>query len=157
MITIFTDGGCDINRIGAQNKGAYSYVIINDAGVKISESVKTENNTTNNRMEVMAVIDALEKIKHYDDEVTIFSDSTYVVDTFVKKRYLKWISNNWKLGKIPPSKDVPNKDLWLKLLPLVKNNMTFKWVKAHTTTNTWNIYVDELCNNQIYKKHYTIK
>jgi ribonuclease HI len=93
--------------------------------------------TTNNRMELMAVIAALESLKKNNLEVIIFSDSNYVVKA-VEEGWLKnWIKTNFKGGK-------KNKDLWLRFYELSKNNhLKFKWVKGHAV-NAYNNRCDLL-------------
>lgn len=130
-MTVFTDGSCSANHI-KRNMGGWAYVIINDNGVKIHEDSGKEMNTTNNRMEMIAVLNALTKIaKTFSNEdVTIFSDSEYVVKT---------LTLNWRKRK--------NNDLWDQIIPLITKNIHFKWCKGHTTDNIWNNYVDKLAND----------
>jgi ribonuclease HI len=145
MISIFTDGACRFNRNDKTTKGAFSYVMINDSGVKMFDFIKTEDNTTNNRMEMKAVISALHKMQHIEEEVVINSDSQYIVNCIINKWYVKWIRNNWmRTAKSP----VLNRDLWEEMLSLLKPNIKFKWVKGHQN-NKWNEYCDELCNKAL--------
>ncbi len=121
MIKIYTDGSC-LNNPGDGGWAA----IINDNGriIKISGS---EKNTTNNKMELIAPINALKKINK-DKKVEIYTDSKYV-KLGITEWIHKWTKNNWKTSK---KEDVKNKDLWLQLYNL---NQSFKikwnWVKAH--------------------------
>ena len=153
MIYIYTDGACDHNHKGSDNRGAYAYAAVNEFGIKIQEFANCERNTTNNRMELRAVICALKYCSFAVsslEKVTIMSDSTYVVDSITKEWYLKWDKNNWKRGK----SDVPNADLWKELVALLHRsdtfyrNVTFKWVKGHNG-NEWNEYVDKLAQKEI--------
>jgi len=146
MWYIYTDGACDVNDRTKTNTGAYGYITINDSGVKIAEFVHTEHNTTNNRMELKAVLQVLEDYANHKEEITIMSDSTYVVNAINKK----WI-NKWQKRKFQKQgKDIPNKDLWEKYLTLVKPNISFKWVKGHST-NIHNQYVDKLVFGETVK------
>lgn len=84
--------------------------------------------TTNNRMEMMAVIIGLENIKE-PSKITVFSDSSYVVNAFSKKWLISWIKNGWKTST---NSNVKNQDLWEKLNKLCEpHNIKFKWVKGH--------------------------
>ena len=132
-LKIYTDGACS----GNPGKGGWAAIILDDSNQsKISGS---ENNTTNNRMELMAPIMALKKIKK-KSEITIFTDSKYVKDG-ITDWIKKWKVNNWKNSNKKP---VKNKDLWIKLdNACLKHKVTWKWVKAHAD-NKYNNLVDEL-------------
>ncbi len=132
-IVIYTDGAC----AGNPGKGGWAAIIINNQN-KLSIS-GSENNTTNNRMELMAPIMALKKIKRKSD-ITIYTDSKYVKDGITD--WIKsWKLNNWKSSNKKP---VKNKDLWVKLDNVCqKHRISWKWVKAHSD-NKYNNLVDEL-------------
>ncbi len=132
-IVIYTDGAC----AGNPGKGGWAAIIINNQN-KLSIS-GSENNTTNNRMELMAPIMALKKIKRKSD-ITIYTDSRYVKDGITD--WIKsWKLNNWKSSNKKP---VKNKDLWVKLdNACQKHRISWKWVKAHSD-NKYNNLVDEL-------------
>ncbi len=132
-IVIYTDGAC----AGNPGKGGWAAIIINNQN-KLSIS-GNENNTTNNRMELMAPIMALKKIKRKSD-ITIYTDSKYVKDGITD--WIKsWKLNNWKSSNKKP---VKNKDLWVKLdNACQKHRISWKWVKAHSD-NKYNNLVDEL-------------
>tara|TARA_B100000424_G_scaffold204444_1_gene161534 strand:+ start:193 stop:615 length:423 start_codon:yes stop_codon:yes gene_type:complete len=132
-IVIYTDGAC----AGNPGKGGWAAIIINNQN-KLSIS-GNENNTTNNRMELMAPIMALKKIKRKSD-ITIYTDSRYVKDGITD--WIKsWKLNNWKSSNKKP---VKNKDLWVKLdNACQKHRISWKWVKAHSD-NKYNNLVDEL-------------
>ena len=104
----------------------------------------SEKNTTNNRMELLAAIMSLKKIKS-NSEVIIFTDSTYVKNGITE--WMKnWKKNGWKNSNKKP---VKNKDLWVKLDKLCEaNNVSWKWVKGHST-NEFNNLADELATNAI--------
>ena len=120
-IRIYTDGACS----GNPGKGGWGALIQeNDDEKKLSGS---ELNTTNNRMELTAVIKALE---HYNEakEIEIFTDSKYVMQGITE--WIKnWKSNHWKTSQ---KKDVKNKDLWVLLDTVsAKHDIKWRWVKGH--------------------------
>jgi ribonuclease HI len=153
MLSIFTDGSCNINKRDVPNKGAYAFVVINENGVKIKEKVVNEENTTNNRMELSAVIESLSSLKEYKDQIVVYTDSEYVSNAVNLGWLEKWKKNNFLRGK--KQLIIPNKDLWEKLIPLLKSNVKFTWIKGHCKENVWNDYVDKLCTES-YKKQYII-
>ena len=133
-LKIFTDGACS----GNPGKGGWAAIILDNNSNQSSIS-GSENNTTNNRMELLAPIMALKKIKR-KSEITILTDSKYVKDGITDWIY-KWKVNNWKSSNKKP---VKNKDLWIKLdNACLKHKVTWKWVKAHAG-NKYNNFVDEL-------------
>ena len=120
-IKIYTDGACS----GNPGKGGWGALIQeNDNEKKLSGS---ELNTTNNRMELTAVIKALE---HYDEakEIEVFTDSKYVMQGITE--WIKnWKNNHWKTSQ---KKDVKNKDLWVLLDTVsAKHDVKWSWVKGH--------------------------
>ena len=121
MIKIYTDGSC------LENPGSGGWAaIINDNG-NIKKISGNEKSTTNNRMELMAPINALKDIDP-KNEIEIFTDSKYV-KLGITEWINNWIKNSWKTSK---KEDVKNKDLWLKLYVLNKSlNIKWNWVKAH--------------------------
>jgi ribonuclease HI len=133
MIKIYTDGSC-LNNPG--NGGWAAIINVNGVIKKISGSVK---NTTNNKMELMAPIKALQEIKG-NEQIEIYTDSQYVrlgITDWVHK----WIKNNWQTSK---KESVKNKELWVQLYEL--NNLCdvkWIWVKAHAG-NVLNEEVDLL-------------
>ena len=132
-LKIYTDGACS----GNPGKGGWAAIILD--GKNQSSISGSENKTTNNRMELMAPIMALKKIK-IKSEITIYTDSRYVKDG-ITEWIKKWKLNNWKSSNKKP---VKNKDLWVKLdNHCQKHNVSWKWVKAHAS-NKLNNLVDEL-------------
>ena len=122
MIKIYTDGSC-LNNPG---NGGWA-AIINDDG-KILKICGSEKNTTNNKMELMAPIGALQKIAK-DKKVKIYTDSKYV-KLGITEWIHKWIKNNWQTSK---KENVKNKELWIKLYKLTKSfEISWVWVKAHS-------------------------
>ena len=131
MIKINTDGSC-LNNPG---NGGWAAIINSDGEIlKISGS---EKNTTNNKMELMAPINALKKINK-DNKIEIYTDSKYV-KLGITKWIHKWIKNNWQTSK---NENVKNKELWVELYELSKSfKISWIWVKAHAG-NTLNEEVD---------------
>ncbi len=139
---IYTDGACS----GNPGPGGWAAIIIVNNEVKDMFS-GNEKNTTNNQMELMAPIKAIQKFKK-KSEISIFTDSTYVRDgitTWIKK----WEKNGWKTASKKP---VKNKDLWKKLKNLSsKHSVKWIWVKGHSQ-DKYNNLVDELAQGAIKNK-----
>ena len=133
-LKIYTGGACS----GNPGKGGWAAIILDD-NLNQSSISGSESSTTNNRMELMAPIMALKKVKK-KSEITIFTDSKYVKDG-ITDWIKKWKLNNWKGSNKKP---VKNKDLWIKLDDsCLKHNITWNWVKAHAG-NKYNNLVDKL-------------
>ena len=131
---VYTDGACS----GNPGKGGWAAIILDDKLNQLNIS-GNEINTTNNRMELMAPIMALKKIKK-KSEFTIYTDSKYVKDG-ITDWIKKWKLNNWKGSNKKP---VKNKDLWIKLdNACLKHIVSWKWVKAHAE-NKYNNLADQL-------------
>ena len=127
-VVVYTDGAAK----GNPGNGGYGVVLMSGAHRK--ELAHGYRMTTNNRMELLAVIVALESLKGGGHTVTIYSDSKYVVDSVEKG----WVFNWQKKG----FKDKKNVDLWKRFLLIYpKNNVTFHWVKGHA-----NIPENERCD-----------
>ena len=121
MIKIYTDGSC-LNNPG--NGGWAAIININNDVKKISGSVK---DTTNNKMELMAPIKALQEIKE-KQPIEIYTDSQYV-KLGITDWVHKWMKNNWRTSKKEP---VKNKELWIQLYELTNSfDIKWIWVKAH--------------------------
>ncbi len=121
MIKVYTDGACK----GNPGDGGWGALIIN--GSENKELYGGEKNTTNNRMELMAVIMAIESIDMIQ-EVTIFTDSTYV-QKGISEWIINWKRNGWKSSNKQP---VKNQDLWIRLDNLNSEQITWQWVKGHS-------------------------
>lgn len=121
-VEIFTDGACS----GNPGPGGWGAVL--RCGEHVKELSGGAAETTNNRMEMTAVIEALGALKR-PCRVTLTSDSKYVIDAVTKGWAKKWQANNWIKGDKKPAL---NPDLWKKLLALLDlHEVTFVWVKGH--------------------------
>jgi ribonuclease HI len=134
QVTIYTDGACS----GNPGPGGYGAVLLfGDRRLELSQGYR---NTTNNRMELLAAITALERLSR-PCHVTLYSDSQYVVDAVTKRWVYSWKRNNWRKADKKPALNV---DLWQRLLPLLeKHKVDFKWVRGHNN-NLENERCDEL-------------
>jgi ribonuclease HI len=136
-ITIYTDGACS----GNPGKGGWAAVIIEDKNERTISG--SEPLTTNNRMELSAVINALKEVG--SAELNIYTDSKYVkngIESWIKN----WKINGWMTAAKQP---VKNKDLWLELDTLVSEKVIgWKWVKGHSNDH-YNTTVDEAARKAI--------
>ena len=149
-VTIYTDGACANNP----GKGGYGAILFfeDSQGVvhekRISKGFKL---TTNNRMELLAVIDSLSLLKK-PCEVKLYLDSKYVADAINQKWLDNWVLKNWKLNTSNPVKNI---DLWKKLLEVKKpHDIQFIWVKGHSS-NKYNELCDKLavearCSSELF-------
>lgn len=121
-LDIYTDGACS----GNPGPGGYGAVLLfGEHRKELSEGYRL---TTNNRMEMLAVIKALEALKEAC-EVTLYSDSKYVIDAITKGWVEKWRKNNWKRNKTETASNV---DLWERMLKILAvHKVSFVWVKGH--------------------------
>ena len=137
--TIYTDGACS----GNPGPGGWGAVIF-DNDNKQKNISGSEENTTNNRMELSAAIMALKEV-NTNSEITIYTDSIYVKNG-ITEWVVKWKENGWKNSNKEP---VKNKDLWEKLDNLcAQNTIYWKWVKGHAS-NKYNNLADELATKAI--------
>lgn len=142
-VTIYTDGACS----GNPGPGGWGAVLMCNGNIK--EISGYNKNTTNNIMEITAVIEALKLLK-YECEVEIYSDSAYVVNAFNQKWIENWKKNNWKNSN---KEEVKNKELWEELDKLVsEHKVKFIKVKGHAD-NKWNNRCDELATGEIKKNN----
>ena len=133
QITIYTDG----SSRGNPGPGGYGIVLL--SGNYRREMSEGYKHTTNNRMELLAVIVALETLKIQGSEVTIYTDSKYVADAVTKGWVFDWVKKRFKGKKNP--------DLWLRFLEIYKKHaVKFVWVKGHAN-NPLNERCDELAVN----------
>ena len=139
MIKIYTDGSC------LSNPGNGGWAAIINMNGEIKKISGNEKNTTNNRMELMAPINALKNINS-KDPIEIFTDSKYVKNG-ITEWINTWVINNWKTSN---KEDVKNKDLWIELYKLNQSlNVKWNWVKAHAG-DTLNEEVDILAKEAAY-------
>lgn len=118
MIVLYTDGAAK------GNPGPGGYGVVLKFGKHRKELSEGFRLTTNNRMELLAVIRGLEALLTNEHPITVYSDSKYVVDAINKGWLSNWIKKNFKGKK--------NIDLWQRLIPLLKKyQVTFQWVKGH--------------------------
>ena len=143
---IYTDGSC----FGNPGPGSYAYFITDNEETEIEEVFFGGNFTTNNKMELSAVLFALKKVKELNLEGNffIFSDSTYVINGINSWMY-KWSINKWK--------NVKNLYLWKEVFEIRKefNKIVFKWVKAHCG-NKYNELVNKLAQDFLKRKYFKI-
>lgn len=133
-IVVYTDGAC------SRNPGPGGWAAVLKYEEHVREISGGERQTTNQRMEMMAVLEALRSLKQPCD-VIIHSDSAYVVNCFTQKWYVNWEKNGWRNSK---GDTVQNRDLWEGLLAAVqRHRVTFKKVKGHAGV-AWNERCDEL-------------
>tara|TARA_B100001248_G_scaffold64671_1_gene45184 strand:- start:2019 stop:2483 length:465 start_codon:yes stop_codon:yes gene_type:complete len=150
LIKIYTDG----SSIGNPGPGGYGIVMLTEDGKYKKEFSQGFKITTNNRMELLAVIIGLENLKHKNCNVKIYTDSKYVSDAVEKGWLFDWEKKDFKNKKNP--------DLWRRFLEIYKNhNIKFKWIKGHNN-NFYNERCDFLANlaaknlNLLEDKGYTI-
>jgi len=130
-LIVYTDGAAR----GNPGPGGYGAILM--YGGRVKELSAGYRLTTNNRMELMAVIAALEALKKKNIFLTIYTDSQYVLNSVVKKWLDNWIRTDFKGGK-------KNKDLWMRYYQLAKDyTINFVWVKGHAE-NAYNNRCDEL-------------
>ncbi|HIU65774.1 MAG TPA: ribonuclease HI [Candidatus Enterousia avicola] len=140
MLKIWTDGSC----LGNPGPGGWAFIATN--GKDVAERNGGEANTTNNRMELTAVIKALSAAKKHD-EIEIHTDSQYVKNG-MEKWVRQWKNNNWKNAEKKP---VKNKELWQQLDELAQQkSIKWVWVKGHAGQEM-NERCDELARNAAEK------
>ncbi len=138
LVTVFTDGACS----GNPGPGGWAWAI--EGGRAASGS---EAHTTNQRMELHAVLDALEALtREHSGPIEVRSDSTYVVNCFRDNWWRGWLAKGWRNSQ---NKPVANRDLWEPLIELYRSRagsdgvVTLRWVKGHSG-NAMNDLVDRL-------------
>ncbi len=140
-VNIYTDGACS----GNPGPGGWGAVLVYNG--KEKEISGSEQSTTNNRMELLAVISALEMLKE-ECEVELTSDSKYVTDAVNKGWLESWQKKNWKKSDGKPALNV---DLWQRLLPLLaRHRVTFVWIKGHGG-HRYNERCDEMAVSEYQK------
>ena len=141
-IDMYTDGSC----IGNPGPGGYGIVLIYKDVVKEFSGYVPE--TTNNRMEITAVIEGLKKVKE-PCEITIYTDSAYTMNAFDQGWLDDWILKGWRTANKKP---VQNQDLWQELVSMMKpHKITWVKVKGHAD-NKYNNRCDEIARGEILKR-----
>lgn len=133
---IYTDGACSCNP----GSGAYAYIIVKDGEI-IKQHSEGFSMTTNNRMELLAVIRALSNT--LEGHIDVFSDSKYVIDSINKGWLSNWQRSNWKGRK--------NRDLWEEFLAVsTGRDITYSWVQGHAN-DEYNNTCDRMAREEINK------
>lgn len=141
-VSIYTDGACS----GNPGIGGFCAILIYNGVEKVISG--SEFDTTNNRMELKAVIEGLKALKE-PCEVDLYSDSQYVVSAFTENWIFDWVNRGWKTAS---KSQVKNVDLWQELLSFNdKHKINFIKVKGHSD-NEFNNRCDKIAVNE-YKKH----
>lgn len=141
IVEIYTDGACS----GNPGMGGWGAILVYNGREK--EICGSEAQTTNNRMELTAVIEALKALKE-PCSVTLTTDSKYVCDAINQEWVYNWKRNGWRKADKKPALNV---DLWEELLALMeKHNVKFVWVKGHNG-NAYNERCDKLAVNEYLK------
>lgn len=127
-VTIYTDGSARGNPDGPGGYGAILRYVDSKGEVHERELSQGYEKTTNNRMEMMGVIAALEALRR-PCQIDLYTDSQYVVNAFEKGWIRNWQKNGWKTASKEP---VKNKELWERMLKAAQgHDLTFHWVKGH--------------------------
>lgn len=138
---IYTDGS--LKKTGTTTYGGWAFIATRDSNVVI-EGGGSESNTTNQRMELKAICEALafaSANREPHERVIIHSDSAYAINCYLNEWYINWQSNGWMNSKKEP---VANQDLWYLIVPYFDNFWySFDKVEGHSG-NYWNERVDEL-------------
>jgi ribonuclease HI len=141
-VILYTDGACS----GNPGPGGWGAVLM--FGDQCKEFSGGESPTTNNRMELLAVIEGLKKLNQ-PCKVSVYSDSAYLVNAFQQKWIANWLKNGWKTSAKKP---VENQDLWKELLTLMETHqVSYIKVKGHSD-NEWNNRCDELAREAITRR-----
>lgn len=145
QLEIYTDGSC--KKLGSKATfGGWSFIALR-GGERIYEVAGSEYGTTNQRMELLAIRNALEfaqKNRHPNENVIIYSDSAYAINCYTQEWYTRWQYNGWTTSK---GEDVANQDLWIDIIPYFDNFWYhFSKVKGHGDSY-WNNECDRLAQN----------
>lgn len=146
--TLYTDGACNKKK-----NGGWACCVLAENGELLKTYSGFLANTTNNQMELMGVLEGLKKFNKTTAEVTVISDSAYVVNCFLQNWSKAWIAHNWRNSQNDP---VKNKELWISLLTLVKkfkHQIVWQHVDGHAG-NEFNEICDKLAVEE-YKKRET--
>lgn len=128
ILRIYTDGACSGNQ-NEENIGGWGAIL--EFGSHRKELCGGEINTTNNRMEMTALLEALKAIKKPGQTIEVFSDSSYLMNCFREGWYKKWMKNGWMNSKKEP---VENREIWEELIPFLdEHSFSFYRVKGHVS------------------------
>ncbi len=131
IVNIYTDGACSGNQ-NEINIGGWGAVL--EYGEHKKELYGGERNTTNNRMEMQALLNAFQALNKDSLTIRVFSDSSYLMNCFREKWYVNWYRNNWKTSK---KTDVENRDLWEALFTFInRHSIDFFRVKGHVNLDS---------------------
>lgn len=131
VLRIYTDGGCAGNQ-SRTNFGGWGAVL--EYGQHQKELHGSAKNTTNNLMEMTALLEAFKAVRKEGQTIEVFSDSSYLMDCFRKKWYVNWQKNGWKTAKKEP---VEHKEIWEQLISYLDiHNISFYRVKGHVNLNS---------------------
>lgn len=153
-INIYTDGACSGNQ-NDENIGGFGAIL--EYGDHKKEIFGGEINTTNNRMEMLALISAFDAIKKENQLIHVYSDSSYLMNCFRERWYENWEKNGWKTSKKTP---VENKDLWESLLAFIpRHTIHFYRVKGHVNLKSPNTKVQPIYEKFLVwnGKHFTME
>lgn len=144
-LEIYTDGS--LKKLSSKMTfGGWGFIVVRDSK-KIYEAAGSEYGTTNQRMELEAMRQALNyasQIRRPSEKVALFSDSAYLINCYMKEWYITWMRNGWVNANDKP---VANQDLWRDIIPYFDNFWyEFQKVKGHAD-NYWNILCDELAQD----------
>lgn len=145
-IEIYTDGS--LKKTGQNSTfGGWAFIVTQDAQ-KIYYNFGNEYNTTNQRMELVAIANALDyakSIRQENEKVIIYSDSAYAINCYLQEWYINWQVNGWRNAN---KKEVANQDLWQRIIPYFDNFWyDFRKVKGHAN-NFWNEECDQLAQSE---------
>lgn len=142
---VYTDGSCKkLYNEAPTGYGGWAYIILRDYEIVAADHGSVPN-TTSQKMELTAIVNALEKVeelkKFYNDEVVVYSDSAYAINCYLKEWYKTWERNGWVNSK---GEDVANQHLWRKIIPFFKRkSYTFRKVAGHSGN-----HFNELCDKE---------
>lgn len=144
-LEIYTDGSS--KKIGTALFGGWAFLVLR-GGEKIYWAADSEQGATNQRMELTAILKALEyahENRRPSERVIIYSDSAYAINCYKQQWYLNWINNNWKNSQ---KKDVANQDLWRQIIPYYDSFWyNFYKVEGHSGIQ-WNEECDKLAQQE---------
>lgn len=142
MVRIYTDGACS----GNPGPGGWAAILLFDEEQQAISG--GEIHTTNNQMELKAVVEALQLLRSLGySKAVVYCDSAYVVNSVQNEWMKKWYANGWKTIS---GEDVKNKDLWLRLKKVLTNDVTFVKVKGHSGDKN-NEKADALARKEVLK------